>query len=153
MTYWTTPERDDDPLLLLGQAVQRARERASLSQRGLQAKTGVHQSAISRMERGVTPGMALEKFARVAMVLAEHLLVNDPVVPEHRSGPPIPAFWLALTQPPRETPGGDAASQFAEVGARALASLVDAADEGDGKAGEEDADDARSADDLSGLDD
>ena len=98
------------------------------------------------MERGVAPGMALEKFARVAATLAVHLLVSDPVVPDHRFSPAILASWLARAQASVVSAEGDAASQLAEVGAQALASLVDA---GDGS-GAEDAEERRA---LSGSTD
>ncbi len=64
----------------LGAAVRDARQRAGLSQRDLEALSGVDQSSISRMERGRVPGMRLDKLARVAMVLGGLLLVPvDPV--------------------------------------------------------------------------
>ena len=152
MMHSTPPRREHDALLMLGQAVLRARARAALSQRGLEARTGVHQSAISRMERGVAPGMALEKFARVAAVLADYLLVSDPVLPQHRFGPSIPAFWLAHTLPSDRSSEGDAASRLGEVGARALASLVDAGGPAD-TGGPRDAGEAGDLTDLMGLGD
>jgi len=62
-----------EALEMVGQAVRLARQRASMSQRVLAARAGVSQTTISRLERGVVPGMGLEQFARIAMVLADDL--------------------------------------------------------------------------------
>jgi hypothetical protein len=76
MTY-QGPDEDRDALEALGRAVRFARQQSSLTQRTLEALTGVDQTAISRMERGVVPGMGLVRFARIAMVLRGNLLVMD----------------------------------------------------------------------------
>jgi transcriptional regulator with XRE-family HTH domain len=76
MTY-QGPDEDRDALEALGRAVRFARQQSSLTQRELEALTGVDQTAISRMERGVVPGMGLVRFARIAMVLSGSLLVVD----------------------------------------------------------------------------
>ena len=52
MTY-QGPDEDRDALEALGRAVRFARQQSSLTQRELEALTGVDQTAISRMERGV----------------------------------------------------------------------------------------------------
>ena len=119
MTNLTRAERTRDALVMLGQAVRRARTRSPLSQRDLEALSGVDQTAISRMERGVAPGMGLDKFARVAAVLVADLLVSDPASPEHRYAPLIPAAWLPPafgSNQPAAPAAPDASSRLTEVG-------------------------------------
>jgi transcriptional regulator with XRE-family HTH domain len=96
---------DIEALEELGSAVRDARQRAGLSQRHLEALSGVNQSAISRMERGRVPGMRLDKLARIAMVLGELLLV--PADPADRGD-----AWTRLMDRHRQagmvdTPRGD----------------------------------------------
>ena len=119
VTYLTRAERTRDALVMLGQAVRRARTRSALSQRDLEALSGVDQTAISRMERGVAPGMGLDKFARVAAVLVADLLVSEPASPEHRYAPLIPAAWLPPafgSNQPAAPAAPDASSRLTEVG-------------------------------------
>ncbi|MCY7417331.1 MAG: helix-turn-helix domain-containing protein [Chloroflexi bacterium] len=73
MTHALAEHWNREALEMVGQAVRLARQRASMSQRGLAARAGVGQTTVSRLERGVVPGMGLEMFARVAMVLASDL--------------------------------------------------------------------------------
>jgi transcriptional regulator with XRE-family HTH domain len=98
MMYPPRGPRDLRALETLGEAVRIARQRCGLTQQALEALTGVDQTAISRMERARVPGMALDKFARVAIVLAAHLLADDvppnasrvrlgSFVPPHMGGP------------------------------------------------------------------
>jgi transcriptional regulator with XRE-family HTH domain len=77
MMYPQRTARELGALETLGEAVRIARQRCGLTQRDLEALTDVDQTAISRMERARVPGMALDKFARVAIVLAAHLLADD----------------------------------------------------------------------------
>jgi transcriptional regulator with XRE-family HTH domain len=78
-TMRTMSEPDLHALAVIGQAMRIARERASLSQRRLAARSGVSQSAISRMERGSVRGIALRYFARVVATLGDTMpLVGCP---------------------------------------------------------------------------
>jgi hypothetical protein len=63
-------ERDQDVLAALGRVLKEGRRRRSLTQRAVEELSGVDQTAISRMERGATAGIALVRFARVIEVLA-----------------------------------------------------------------------------------
>ncbi len=73
-----------------------AHEPAALSQRDLEALSGVDQTAISRMERGLVPGMRLEKFARVAHRAGRHTCwSSDPPEPDRRIVPMHPAVVAA----------------------------------------------------------
>ena len=64
-------DHDRRALVMLGAAVRIARHRMGLTQRQLAERTGVSQTAISRMERGKVWGMAIVMFARVAWALEE----------------------------------------------------------------------------------
>jgi len=64
-------EADRRSLVLLGAAIRIARHRMALTQRQLAERSGVSQTAISRMECGRVWGMAIVRFARVAWVLEE----------------------------------------------------------------------------------
>jgi DNA-binding XRE family transcriptional regulator len=68
-------------LEFIGQLILQMRRAAGLSQRALGALAGVHQSTISRLERGQLRAMGLLRLAAILGVL------DDP-----RLGP---AFWLA----------------------------------------------------------
>jgi hypothetical protein len=127
-------ERNHLALERLGQAVRRARERSALSQRALEGLTGVDQTAISRMERGLVPGMALAKFARVAVALDGYLLVSAQGPSELPYAPLIPSVWRApgFEAGPTRSADADAPMRLAKVGRPAWADetgLVDGADE------------------------
>lgn len=64
-------ETDRRSLVLLGAAIRIARHRMALTQRQLAERSGVSQTAISRMECGKVWGMAIVRFARVAWALEE----------------------------------------------------------------------------------
>ena len=49
----------------LGQAIQRARMSQLLSQEALEARSEIDQSTISRLERGLAPGLRLDRLAQV----------------------------------------------------------------------------------------
>jgi transcriptional regulator with XRE-family HTH domain len=70
--YWNR-----EALEMVGRAVRVARIRAGMSQRTLEARSGVDQTAISRLERGLRPQMGVEKFARIALVLGHYLWAHD----------------------------------------------------------------------------
>lgn len=57
---------------LLGAAVKRRRVALGWSQRDVLRATGIHQTVISRLERGVLTGIRFSKFAR--LVAAMHAL-------------------------------------------------------------------------------
>lgn len=70
---------DRRALAALGSAVRIARERSALSQRQLATRSGVSQSAISRVERGAVRGLHLRYFARVVLALGNSMaLVGCP---------------------------------------------------------------------------
>jgi transcriptional regulator with XRE-family HTH domain len=60
----------------LGRAVYESRRRAGLSQAALEARSGVSQSVISRLERGVLLGLRLRRLA--ALIDALDGLVIEP---------------------------------------------------------------------------
>ncbi len=49
----------------LGLAIERARMSQLLSQEALEARSGIDQSTISRLERGLAPGLRLDRLAQV----------------------------------------------------------------------------------------
>jgi transcriptional regulator with XRE-family HTH domain len=54
---------------LIGTAVKRRRVALGWSQRDVQRATGIHQTVISRLERGVLTGMRFSKFARLVAAM------------------------------------------------------------------------------------
>jgi transcriptional regulator with XRE-family HTH domain len=54
---------------LLGAAVKRRRVAIGWSQRDLQRASGLNQSAISRLERGILSGIRFSTFARVVAAM------------------------------------------------------------------------------------
>ena len=56
-------------LTLVGQIVYEGRRRAGITQRHLGRMAGVHQSTISRLERGQLNGMRLKLLARIVAYL------------------------------------------------------------------------------------
>ena len=98
---WAEPEPPRDPIVqkglsLLGAAMKRARRRQGWSQRDLADRTGVHQSTISRFERGDRVGMRFSRFALIVGVLEglEFLppeLVDEPIFTTRRQ-------WLEWAQ-------------------------------------------------------
>ena len=70
MSGRTLSDRDQAVLAALGRLILEGRRRNGLSRRSLEVLAGVDQTAISRMERGATAGIALVRFARVIAVLA-----------------------------------------------------------------------------------
>ncbi|HEY7969976.1 MAG TPA: helix-turn-helix transcriptional regulator [Candidatus Limnocylindrales bacterium] len=55
----------------LGRAVVNARRRAGMSQRALAGRSGVDQPTISRLERGVLPGISLRRLAAIVAALPD----------------------------------------------------------------------------------
>jgi transcriptional regulator with XRE-family HTH domain len=75
----TLSDRDLHALAVIGQALRIARHNAGISQRRLAARSGVSQSAISRIERGSVRGIALLYFARLVLTLGDAMpLVGCP---------------------------------------------------------------------------
>jgi ribosome-binding protein aMBF1 (putative translation factor) len=71
---WSPETGWDDPRIQLGAdrlgtAIRAARQRRRLSQRGLAARTGVDQSTISRLERGMLRSISLRRLAALIGVL------------------------------------------------------------------------------------
>jgi transcriptional regulator with XRE-family HTH domain len=60
-------------LLEFGHAIRRAREEAGLTQRDLERRTGIDQTRISRLERGLAPAMRADRIARVVVELGLHV--------------------------------------------------------------------------------
>ena len=56
-------------MVVLGRYLRRARRYADISQAELARRAGVTQSMVSRAERGVAPGMRLERFVSMCVVL------------------------------------------------------------------------------------
>ena len=54
---------------ILGAAVKRRRLALGWSQRDVQRATGIHQTVISRLERGVLTGIRFSKFARLVAAM------------------------------------------------------------------------------------
>jgi transcriptional regulator with XRE-family HTH domain len=65
-------------LEIIGRAVWEARRRAGLSQRQLGYRAGVHQSTISRLERGRLTGMRLQRLATIVAVLDQLSIIDIP---------------------------------------------------------------------------
>jgi ribosome-binding protein aMBF1 (putative translation factor) len=61
------PAQEDEGLRIIGRLVFEERRRAGMSQRVLERETGVDQTTISRLERGLMPGM---RIARLGSILA-----------------------------------------------------------------------------------
>jgi predicted transcriptional regulator len=70
--------------------MRRARHERGWSQRDLQRISGVHQTVISRMERGLRPGLRLDAFAEILDALEPQVVVDAPD-PRSRYGP---ASWF-----------------------------------------------------------
>jgi DNA-binding Xre family transcriptional regulator len=71
---------------LLGAAVKRRRIAINWSQRDLQRASGLHQSAISRLERGILSGVRFSTFARLVAAM-------NGLDPERPHPPPRPPHW------------------------------------------------------------
>jgi hypothetical protein len=75
------------PLGWIGAAVKRARWERLLSQRALAARSGVDQGTISRLERGLAPGLRLESLAKIlGAVYAIEMRTDGPI-------PPVRSRW------------------------------------------------------------
>ena len=76
------PQPPDRYLRELGAAIREGRRQHGLTQMRLEALSGVDQSSISRLERGLAPGMKVSRLARILAVLPRSgLLAAD-----HRHG-------------------------------------------------------------------
>jgi DNA-binding Xre family transcriptional regulator len=71
---------------LLGAAVKRRRIAMRWSQRDLQRASGLHQSAISRLERGILSGIRFSTFARLVAAM-------NGLDPERPHPPLRPPHW------------------------------------------------------------
>jgi transcriptional regulator with XRE-family HTH domain len=80
-------------LIAMGRAVQRARASQGISQEVLEARSHIDQSTISRFERGLAPGLRLDRVAQILTGLGVNRLdivfrtdrpqpdwLNDPLV-------------------------------------------------------------------------
>lgn len=63
------PKEPDRTLLDLGAAIREGRRQHGLTQMQLEALSGVDQTSISRLERGLAPGMKTSRLARILAVL------------------------------------------------------------------------------------
>jgi transcriptional regulator with XRE-family HTH domain len=100
--------RVDEAMTTIGGLVRYVRVRLGWSQRTLQAYSGVHQSSISRFERGLAPGL---RFEAVACMVAA-LRAQEPI--RHR----LLAWLEALDRERRDAPRPDDATFI--TGERAL---------------------------------
>ncbi len=66
---------------MIGAAMRRQRERRGLSQRDVEASTGVDQSTISKLENGKRFGLRWHRFARVVAVLGGLDFLASPLEP------------------------------------------------------------------------
>ena len=69
-TGWLDPAMQRD-VETLGRAILAARRRAGLSQRALAERCGVDQPSISRLERGILPGISLRRLAAIVATLPD----------------------------------------------------------------------------------
>lgn len=67
----TMSDHDRRTLFVLGKAVRMARHQRAWSQRELEERSGVDQTTISRMERGLAWGTSIVRFAHIAWALAQ----------------------------------------------------------------------------------
>lgn len=63
------PKPPHQSLLELGAAIREGRRQHGLTQTRLEALSGVDQSSISRLERGLAPGMKVSRLARILAVI------------------------------------------------------------------------------------
>ena len=63
------PKPPHQTLLELGAAIREGRRQHGLTQMRLEALSGVDQTSISRLERGLAPGMKVSRLARILAVL------------------------------------------------------------------------------------
>jgi transcriptional regulator with XRE-family HTH domain len=64
------PEAPADLALVdVGRSIYEARRVAGLSQRGLAERCGIDQGSISRLERGLLPGIKIRRLCRLIAVL------------------------------------------------------------------------------------
>ncbi|CAN5574171.1 hypothetical protein BH23CHL6_BH23CHL6_08690 [soil metagenome] len=60
-------------MVAFGALVRRCREGAGMSQRRVAAKSNISQSVISRFERGLAPGMTVERLVRISTAIGPNL--------------------------------------------------------------------------------
>lgn len=87
--------RNRAQLARLGLDVRWARRRRRLTQAAVGARIGLHQTTISRLERGAGAGLSLHTWQRVALAVGRPLrleLAHDPL------GEPVDAAHLALQE-------------------------------------------------------
>jgi transcriptional regulator with XRE-family HTH domain len=103
-----------DRLFRIGLAVRAARQRAGLSQEMLERRSGIDQTTISRVERGMTRGFTVESLVRLKSGLGEALVLftcphpheciwSARVLPEPAPGAfRLPGTRLPASPPPAE---------------------------------------------------
>ena len=77
---WDTPVSDETAAVLreLGRQVRAARHHAGLSQRQVEAMTGIDQTTIVRIEQGKSTGMPLRRFARLLSAINAGVATRRP---------------------------------------------------------------------------
>jgi DNA-binding XRE family transcriptional regulator len=75
-------------MVLLGARFRNGRMMAGVSQRHIAELSGVSQTAISRLERGLATGMSAERLIRIADAIGESFPFG--YCPHHRRGCPYP---------------------------------------------------------------
>jgi len=88
-----------EPMVLLGARFRNGRLQAGISQRALAERAGVSQSAVSRLERGLSTGMSAERIIRIAEVIPDFPLGFCPHPNHGCAYPPDPrarpsSAWL-----------------------------------------------------------
>ena len=79
---WDTPVDDETAAALerLGRHVRAARRQAALSQRQVEAMTGIDQTTIVRIERGKATGLPLRRFAVLMVALDAGVATRRPAL-------------------------------------------------------------------------
>ena len=79
---WDTPVDDETAaaLEMLGRHVRGARRQAALSQRQVEAMTGIDQTTIVRIERGKATGLPLRRFAVLLVALDAGVATRRPAL-------------------------------------------------------------------------
>jgi transcriptional regulator with XRE-family HTH domain len=101
-----------DALARLGAAVRGARTSYGLSQLQLEWRSGVDQSAISRLENGIAPGMQMVRLARIAAALPHSRLFGFDAAGSEAPPPPP-----SRIPPPRYAPSRIQGVDALEMGA------------------------------------
>jgi len=70
----------DDVMITVGREIRAARQSAKMTQESLGSFFGWGKDAISKVERGVTQGLALADYLRMVEILAKSMPLGHPAV-------------------------------------------------------------------------